>query len=70
MGDEHPRNKKLAYNQCRQFLESISSPTSRRSGGLAAAHDLGKHHEAAGCPRCETNLTSSLKLPIDNQDKV
>jgi len=47
------KTKKLAYNQCRQFLESISSPATRRRGMLAMLHDAGKHHDAAGCPRCE-----------------
>jgi len=47
------KTKKLAYNQCRQFLESISSPETRRRGMLAMLHDQNKNHDPAGCPRCE-----------------
>jgi hypothetical protein len=56
MSDEHPRN----FNQNRKWLESISTPETRRAGGLAAAHDLGKRHEAAGCPRCEDTKIITL----------
>lgn len=54
MNEEHPHP-----TQNRKFLESISTPESRRAGGLAAAHDQGKHHEPAGCPRCEEEDSSS-----------
>jgi hypothetical protein len=45
--------RKRAFNQNRDWLESISSPETRRRGMLAMLHGLGKHHDPAGCPRCE-----------------
>jgi hypothetical protein len=49
MSEEH----KLNRTATREHLESISTPESRRAGGLAASHDQGKQHDPAGCPRCE-----------------
>lgn len=45
---------KLSSTQCRTFLEKISSPESRRLGGLHAMHLRGKHREAIaeGCQLC------------------
>jgi len=39
--------------QNREWLDKISSPESRQRGMLSVLHDLGKHHSADNCPRCE-----------------
>jgi len=49
--------QKRASNQNREWLESISTPATRRRGMLAMLHDAGKHHDAVGCPRCEEEET-------------
>jgi len=49
MSEEHHAHP----TQNREWLDSISTPESRRRGALAMLHDQGKHHDAAGCPRCE-----------------
>jgi hypothetical protein len=64
MSEGHPHSTKLGPNQNRDWLEKISTPESRRKGGLAACHDQGKHHDAAGCPRCEEKESSKLDEEI------
>jgi len=54
MSEEHHAHP----TQNREWLDSISTPESRRRGALAMLHDQGKHHNFVGCPRCEEELSN------------